>query len=73
MGDHNNQRHAPISLDKTWATKLWPNRNFSWYLSVSEFHTALVSGHFQNDGVVQPSLKFRRASEIERLDNAIGF
>ena len=29
---HNNLLHAPISLERTWATKLWPDRNFSWYL-----------------------------------------
>ena len=69
MGDHNNQRHAPISLDKTWATKLWPNRNFAWYfvvsgVNVSEGNISLASGNFQNNGLVQPSLNFRIALEI---------
>ena len=72
VDDHNNWRHVPISLERTWGTKLWPDRNFSWYLAVSEANTALASGHFQNDGVVQPSLDFRRALAIECLENTIG-
>ena len=72
MDNHNNQRHAPISLERTWATKFWPDHNFAWYLAVSKINTALSSGHFQNDGVVQPSLNFWRALSIERLENTIG-
>ena len=26
---HNNRRHSPISLERTWATKFWPDRNFA--------------------------------------------
>ena len=32
----------------------------------------MASGHFQNDGVVQPSLYFWRALTIECLENTIG-
>ena len=35
VDNHNNWIHAPISLESTWATKFCPDRNFSWYLSVS--------------------------------------
>ena len=41
VDDHNNFIHAPIYLERTWATKFWPDRNFDWYLAVSEVHTAL--------------------------------
>ena len=34
--DKNNRRHAPISIEKNWATKYWPNRCFAWYLAISE-------------------------------------
>ena len=27
--DHNNKMHAPIYLYMTWATELWPDRNFA--------------------------------------------
>ena len=72
MYDHNNWRHAPISLGRTWKTKFWPDRNFDWYLAMSKVNTALESDHFQNDGVVQPSMDFRRDFSIECLDNTIG-
>ena len=39
---------------------------------VLEFNTALALGHFQNYWVVQPSLYFWRALEIEFLENTIG-
>ena len=32
---NNNRKHAPISIDKTWVTKYWPDRCFDWYLAVS--------------------------------------
>ena len=47
VDDHNNRRHAPISLDITWETKFWPDYNFDWYLEVSEVNTSLVPGHFK--------------------------
>ena len=68
----NNRRHVKISLDRTWSTKFCPDRNFAWYLVVLEVNTYLASGHFQNDGVVQPSLDFQRALAIECLENKIG-
>ena len=72
MDDHNKWRHAPIYLEMTRTTKFWPDCNFAWYLALSEVNIALASGHFQNDGVVQPSLYFWRALTIECLENTIG-
>ena len=71
--NHNNQRNTPISLERKWATKFWPDGNFDWYLVVSEVNTALVSGQFQNYGVVQPSMDFWRYFKIKCPDNTIGF
>ena len=61
LDDYNNWRHAPIYLERTRETKLCPNRKFAWYILVLEDNTSLTSGHFQNDGLVQPSLDFWRA------------
>ena len=58
VDDHNNGRHAPISLARTWVTKSCLDHNLTWYLSVSEVNTALAPGHFQIDGVVQPGMDF---------------
>ena len=49
LDDHNNWRHAQIFLERIWATKFWPDRNFSWYLAVLEVNTDPASGLFQND------------------------
>ena len=72
VDDHNNRRHAPIYLESKWAAKFCSDNNFAWYLYVSEVNTALVSGQFQNNGVVQPSLDFWSALAIECLENKIG-
>ena len=72
VDDQNNRRHAQISLERKWATKFWPDHNFSWYLAVSKINTDLATGHLQNDGLVQPSLNFWRALVIEFLENKIG-
>ena len=44
--DHNNKRHAPISLEVVWATKYWPNRVFSFLLSVTEVNINLAATYF---------------------------
>ena len=72
MDDQNNWRHAPIYLERTREKKFWPDCNFYWYLAVTEVNTDLASGHFQNDGVVQPSLYFQRYLAIYCLENTIG-
>ena len=59
VDDHNNNIYVPISLYRTWVNKFWPDCNFFWYLTVLEVNTALASGYFQNDGVVQRSLYLR--------------
>ena len=73
MYDHNNHRHVQTSLYRTWVTKSWHDSNIAWYLDVSKVNTALELGHFQNDGVVQPSLDFWRDLAIECVENTIGF
>lgn len=72
VDDHNNRRHAPISIERTWATKFWADRNFAWYLAVSMVNANLAHGHFQNNGEVVPTLQFRRQLAQELLDNTIG-
>ena len=58
VGDPNNRRHAPISIEKTWATNFWADWNFYWYLAVSTVNADLARGHFQNGGELTPTLQF---------------
>lgn len=32
VDDHNNRRHAPVSIEKTWTTNWWPHRVFAFIL-----------------------------------------
>ena len=54
--NHNNQRDAPISIERTWAIKFWPDKNFAWYLAVTEVNTALADGHSRKGGKLIPTL-----------------
>ena len=72
VDDHKNIRHAPISIERTWATKFWPARNFSWYLAVTKVNTALADGHFCKGGQLIPTLQFRRKLTHEMMENTIG-
>lgn len=40
---HNARRHAPISLEQTWATKTWEHRVFAFILAISEINAYLVA------------------------------
>ena len=53
-------------------TRFWPNCNFEWYLAVSEVNTDLASGHFQNDGLVQPSLDVEELFKYSDLRIKLG-
>ena len=46
VNDHNNKRHSPISLEGLWATKYWPNRVFSFLLSVTKVNVNLTATYF---------------------------
>ena len=69
---HKNRRYAPISIERTWATKFCPDRNFIWYLAVTEVNMALADGHFRKDGKLIPTLKLRRKLAHEIMENTIG-
>ena len=72
VDDHNNRRNVPISIERTWATKFWPDRNSAWYLAVTEVNMALVDGHFCKGGQLIPTLQFRRNLVHEMMENTIG-
>ena len=62
----------PISVESTWATKFWENRNCAWYLERSKVNTILAWGHFQQDGKVDANLDFWCKIADECLVNSIG-
>ena len=56
----------------TWETKFCPNRNFAWYMAVTEMNTALADGHLCKGGKLIPTLHLRRKLAHEIMDNTIG-
>ena len=50
VDDHNNRRNSPISVERKWETKFWPDINFAWYLAVTEVNAALADEHFRKGG-----------------------
>ena len=46
IDDHNNKQHSPISLEDVWAMKYWPNRVFSFLLSITEVNVNLAATYF---------------------------
>ena len=71
VDDHNNIRHAPISIERIWATKLCRNINFAWYLAVTEVNMRLADGHFCKCGQLIPTLQFLRKLAHQMMENTI--
>ena len=72
VDDNNNRRHLPISVERTWATKFWDDRNCACCLATSEVNTNLAWEKFRKDGRVDATLNFRRKLAHECLVNLIG-
>ena len=72
VDDQNDCRYSQNSLQRTWATKLWPDQNLSWYFSVLEVNTYLATVHLQNYVVVQTNMDFCRYLAIKCLENTFG-
>lgn len=68
VDDHNNRRQAPISIEKTWNTNWWPNRVFSFLISITEINTLLAWTNIY--GNPDPgTLQFRKILARELIDN----
>ena len=72
VDDQNNIRHAPTSIERTWATKLWLDRNFACYLAVNEVNMALADGHFRKGRQLISSLQLQRKLAHDMMDNTFG-
>jgi hypothetical protein len=68
VDDHNASRHAPISIEATWATKRWECRVFAFLLAVSEVNCMRAYVYFM-DLVALPMLDFRLMLATALLNN----
>ena len=44
IDDHNNDRHSVPAIEETWTTHRWPNRAFTFIISVCEINASHSSG-----------------------------
>ena len=59
VDDANNRRCDSISLSDTWRTKYWPNRQFTFFLSVAETNVVSARAKAQRQ-LTDAQLDFRR-------------
>jgi hypothetical protein len=49
VDDVNNRRHDPTGLEDVWAMKWWPNRQFTFLLSVAEVNAVQNRAHAKKE------------------------
>ena len=60
VDDNRKRRHAPTTMEKTWATKYWPDSFFAWHLDVSEVNANHYQSYFKDNSDELPQIEFRR-------------
>ena len=70
VDDVNNRRHDPIGLEQVWQTKWWPNRQFTFLLSVAEVNCVQARARARKE-IPEPTLTFRKNLAMRMLRNKI--
>ena len=68
VDDVNNRRHDPIGLEQVWATKWWPNRQFTFICSIAEVNAGQARGRARKEPA-EPTLQFRKQLALKMLTN----
>ena len=68
VDDHNAKRHAPISVEKTWGSRTWSDRVFSFLFAITEVNCMLAAKYFCNRKV-ESMLLFRKELAKELIYN----
>ena len=71
VNDVNNCRHDPIGLESAWVTKWWPNRKFTFILSVAEANAVQARARVMSE-TAMPTLKFRKKLAMQMMRNKHG-
>jgi hypothetical protein len=70
VDDHNNLRHAGVSIEETWRTHRWANRVFAFLLAISEVNAFLAFRSFIWDKSGKKELlHFRRQLALALINN----
>jgi hypothetical protein len=70
VDDVNNRRHDPIGLEQVWATKWWPNRQFTFLCSVAEVNAGQARARARKEPA-EPTLQFRKELAFKMLTNKL--
>ena len=70
VDDVNNRQHDPIGLEYTWKTKWWPNRQFTFLLSVAEVNAGQARARAR-DEKLDPTLLFQWNLAMQMMTNTI--
>jgi hypothetical protein len=69
VDDHNNRRHSPISIERTWSTHWWPHRVFAFLIAITEVNTIKCWVEIVGNEDIG-TLGFRRALSEELINNS---
>ena len=69
VDDVNNHCHDP-SLEDVWATKWWPNRQFTFLLSVTEVNAVQTRARAKK-GMAMPTLEFCKKLAMRMMTNKL--
>ena len=70
VDDVNNRRHDPISLESSWATKFWPHRQFTFFVSIAEVNANNSQARAKSKPA-QPTLEFRKKLAMQMMNNKL--
>ena len=70
VDDVNQRRHGDIGLDEVWATKWWPNRQFTFLLLIAEVNAGQARARAMGE-TAEPSLEFRKKMAHKMLMNKL--
>ena len=68
VDDHNSRRQSPISIERTWETRYWPNRVFAFLLAVTEVNVYLAMTNIYGAPAMK-QIQFRQKLARELMEN----
>ena len=71
VDDNRNQRHYPISVERTWATNYWPDRCNDYFLALTEVNANYLQGYLVDRVYVEHQLDFLCQLGLEMVENTL--
>jgi hypothetical protein len=71
VDDVNNRQHDPIGLESAWATKWWPNQQFTFILLVAEANAVQARARATNQTAML-TLEYQKKLAMQMMQNKLG-